>query len=118
MISAGFESLVSNDQKLYLFENGHKFKRTCFPHLIKQFFVVLAACSKPTCPEDQTCSVDAQRNAVCACPDMCPSLGEPVCGSDGKTYENICKARKESCEKKKGLSFKRGPCGELIESSL
>ena len=55
---------------------------------------------------------------MCACPDMCPSLGEPVCGSDGKTYENVCKARKESCEKKKDLSFKRGPCGELIESSL
>ena len=72
----------------------------------------LAACSKPTCPKDQDCRVDAQGRAVCECPKQCPSLGEPVCGSNGKTYENECIARKESCEKKKGLSIKPGSCGK------
>ena len=73
----------------------------------------VAPCSKPTCPSDQECTVDAQGKAVCACPKQCPSLGESVCGSDGKTYENECKARKESCEKKKGLFIKPGSCGKF-----
>lgn len=66
-----------------------------------------------TCPKDHNCVVNAQGKAECECPKQCPSLGEAVCGSDGRTYENECKARQESCEKKKGLTIKRGSCGKL-----
>ncbi|KAG1689873.1 hypothetical protein DVH05_001906 [Phytophthora capsici] len=33
-----------------------------------------------------------------ACPDMCPAVYEPVCGSDSKTYSNACTLSIAACE--------------------
>ncbi|XP_072039204.1 uncharacterized protein [Amphiura filiformis] len=33
-----------------------------------------------------------------ACPSFCGEVYQPVCGSDGNTYTNLCKMRLKSCE--------------------
>lgn len=35
------------------------------------------------------------------CPRICPALGvgDPVCGTDGVIYPNICELRKKTCGK-------------------
>ena len=54
------------------------------------------------------------------CPELCTEQYEPVCGSNGKTYSNLCKLNSEACKSRvslrmayrgecKGRSFKRLP---------
>ncbi|GFW86533.1 hypothetical protein TNCV_4333171 [Trichonephila clavipes] len=40
----------------------------------------------------------------CECP-TCPERFEPVCGSDGISYTNECKMKRESCEERKEISI-------------
>ena len=47
----------------------------------------------------------------CVCPDLCPRVASPICGSDGRTYENDCAMRRESCKFAKTITLRsRGPC--------
>ncbi|KAI4467599.1 follistatin-related [Holotrichia oblita] len=47
-----------------------------------------------------------------SCPRICTqfTFGDPVCGSDGVIYQNICEMRKKTCSKKVKLATDPGVC--------
>ena len=49
----------------------------------------------------------------CRCPlEQCSFSFSPVCGTDGKTYQNECLLKSESCQQQKNISVKHaGQCG-------
>lgn len=59
------------------------------------------------------CTIDSKTNKpFCQCPSFCTEEYSPVCGSDGISYGNICKMRRESCQKKKRIVMSyQGLCG-------
>ncbi|XP_035709385.1 agrin isoform X4 [Folsomia candida] len=52
-------------------------------------------CSKHRCPVGAVCS-ERGGIAVCDCPS-CPSDYDPVCGSNGVSYQNPCRLQHEAC---------------------
>ena len=83
-------------------------------------FVLLALdpCIDVTCHYHCLCKAFGLNDARCVAVDSCPSYQEPVCSSNGTTYDNECFFRQEmclqqlnfsvqhpgSCEGKKGLN--------------
>ncbi|KAB7496788.1 Follistatin [Armadillidium nasatum] len=66
-------------------------------------------CSDFTCEFGAVC-VDRQGRPVCECPD-CPAQLDPVCGSDGLSYDNECFLRSEACRQRRTIDIKyRGKC--------
>uniref|UniRef100_A0A5K3F1K9 Agrin n=1 Tax=Mesocestoides corti TaxID=53468 RepID=A0A5K3F1K9_MESCO len=59
-------------------------------------------CLEQSCnwPGEQ-CRVDIQGRRSCVCPDSCPAIVVPVCGSDGVTYDSICHLLRTACLNKK-----------------
>lgn len=79
-------------------ERGHVF----FPEL----------CARVECDHGAHCMA-----GVCVCPDECPeSSGEPVCGSDAKTYPSECELQRAACGRDPKLPVLHvifyGDCGE------
>jgi hypothetical protein len=48
------------------------------------------------------------------CPIFCPDANDPVCGTDGKDYGNLCKLKDADCnDADNEIKFaKTGPCAE------
>ena len=72
-----------------------------------------------TCTEDQDCSAEPYQQCLevsgkpqCQCQLACPKHLAPVCGSDGKSYDNLCILKAHACESDKMITVKRtGNCG-------
>ena len=74
--------------------------------------VVEQPCETHHCPYNADCIEDVTtqglRTPRCMCPTSCPHAYEPVCGSDGETYNNECRMRADTCIRSKNV-FIRHP---------
>jgi hypothetical protein len=84
---------------------------------------IAKSCSaKDECSKGEYCSFDKGAYPVQACganeaagtcrpmPESCTSVCVPVCGCDGATYDNACRALQAGTD-----YFSRGPCETLDE---
>ncbi|KAL9966334.1 hypothetical protein ACROYT_G024388 [Oculina patagonica] len=45
------------------------------------------------------------------CPEKCELIYEPLCGSNGRTYKNLCQLKRDSClTKTKIVEIHKGEC--------
>ena len=73
----------------------------------------LSPCASIKCGFFARCEV-RNGSAGCVCPEICPQFVDPVCGSDGVTYDNTCELQKASCEQEKHIKvMMNGSCGEM-----
>ena len=66
--------------------------------LHQTFLPALDPCSNVTCRYYATCRAYGPRDARCVCADDCPSYEEPVCSSNGTTYDNECLYKLDMCQ--------------------
>lgn len=64
------------------------------------FFIDLDPCLNVKCTHYATCVAYGPLDARCECPKSCPTFEDLQCGSDGKTYTNMCFYKKHVCETK------------------
>lgn len=60
------------------------------------------------------CGQKPDGSTVCECPreEDCPDVNDPVCGTNGKTFDNECKLKAESCATGIEVGVKhKGECG-------
>ncbi|XP_035243973.1 agrin-like isoform X3 [Anguilla anguilla] len=79
------------------------------------------------CKKEEECKEDCQFNAVCvvearaqrcSCePIQCDGTYKPLCGKDGRTYDNDCEQRLAECQTKTHIPVKhKGPCDLHVPS--
>ena len=61
------------------------------------FFLDLDPCIDVTCHYYSLCKAFGPNDARCVCLDSCPTYKEPVCSSNGTTYDNKCLFEQEVC---------------------
>lgn len=68
----------------------------------------LVPCEKKYCENNANCINDpySADGARCECLSFCKPAYEPVCGSNGETYNNECELRRKSCLMGKNLFVK------------
>lgn len=72
----------------------------------------LDACQLNPCPYPYAnCSVSASGVRECSCPQICTADYNPVCGTDGQTYDNKCQMRVTACSQGMMIKVKsHGSC--------
>ena len=72
------------------------------------------SCDFKNCTHRAICKV-TNGKAECSCDLSCSDTSDPVCGSDGKNYDNKCNMNETACKERKIITIlKRGKCGMLI----
>ena len=64
-------------------------------HLL--LFIDLDPCIDVLCDYHAICKAFGPFDARCVCIDSCPSYQEPICSSNGTTYDNTCLFKQEMC---------------------
>ena len=81
---------TSYENRLYIF---------CIHMIIMHFllFTDLDPCIDVLCDYHGLCKAFGPYDARCVCIDSCPQYEEPVCSSNGTTYDNTCLFKQEMC---------------------
>lgn len=70
-------------------------------------------CDTVSCKYHSTCRLGPNHVTSCACQKSCPATKQPVCGSNGQTYNNECLMKQNSCKKRDDIQLiVKAPCGE------
>lgn len=86
----------------------------CLPifHVVRIFSAEDNPCTSLKCAPNRDCSIDHMGKATCVCPMPCQQTMELVCGSDGKTYDNPCELKRQTClQNTYAMLAHYGPCG-------
>ena len=77
-------------------------------------------CINVSCKYFAVCKAFGPRDARCICLDNCPSYEEPVCSSNGTTYDNVCVFQREMCHLRANFTVHHpGDCtGNIAEFTL
>ncbi|KOC64151.1 Agrin, partial [Habropoda laboriosa] len=111
--SADAEKVCGSDGVTYANECSLKVAScTLQTHITVSYIGDCELCARVECEHGAHCMA-----GVCVCPDECPeSNGEPVCGSDSKTYSSECELQKAACGRDPKLPVLHvtfyGDCGE------
>nr|XP_046252510.1 agrin isoform X4 [Scatophagus argus] len=69
-------------------------------------------CLDKVCDHGAVCVVK-NNEPVCECPEACPQMSDPVCGSDGHSYGSPCEMRAMGCALQRSIQIQhKGPCDE------
>ncbi|XP_035416662.1 follistatin-related protein 4 isoform X2 [Cygnus atratus] len=102
MDSAGSRRLFSDGGRLHQ-EESRRFEVTRRKVLYGEDGLH-ASCEKKYCGRGSKCVVNKDTNQPeCRCVEDCKSSYMPVCGSDGKFYENHCQLHRASCLQRKKI---------------
>lgn len=63
-------------------------------------------CASVSCPPGRTCLATPPGLVQCICTPSCPQHWNPVCGSDGISYDNHCLLHQAACNQEKHITPK------------
>ncbi|PFX12100.1 Versican core protein [Stylophora pistillata] len=76
----------------------------------------LDPCINVSCNYFAVCKAFGPKDARCICVDNCPSYDEPVCSSNGTTYDNECIFQREMCRLKANFTlYHPDDCTDVCE---